>query len=240
MQPNFLLEKQVVHVWQVSLSDFFLKENELASLLTSDEVDRANRFRFPEHKKRFVIARAMLRSILSRYTHISPADIRFSYGPKGKPYLSNNSFNVQFNLSHSENMAIYAFTQEAEIGVDIQKIDEKNHEAIAKRFFSAEENRALNELPQLERARAFCRLWACKEALIKAAGEGLYVPLEDFTVSLKEQNQLITLTHGQQPIEYYLEIFSSHSDYQSAFATNQIVKEVFYYTLNDANEYLVI
>lgn len=225
MSLNFSIKNHTIHLWRAHLAELSVLENPLLMTLSPDEIQRANRFHFPHHRLRFILARGILRQILSLYTQIPPDEIMFNYGPRGKPALQNHELKLQFNLSHSEDFAVYALTHAMEVGVDIQKREEKYNEAIAERFFSQKEYADLHQLPESEQALGFCRLWACKEALIKVVGEGLYVPLGNFSVSLQEKSQWVTLTHEQHTQKYYLENFFMHSDYQSAFATDQIVNE---------------
>lgn len=222
---NFFLSSQTIDLWRVLLTDLSSQEERFLALLSPDEVQRANRFRFPQHRTRFILARGILREILSLYTGTQPKEIVFEYGPRGKPYLKDNHFDLQFNVSHSDDVAVYAITQHAEVGVDIQKVEEGHHESVAKRFFSEEENKQLQQLPEHERAQGFCQLWASKEALIKAVGEGLYVPLGDFSVALHEKSQWITLTHEQRTQKFYLENVTTFPGYKAAFAISQTIQE---------------
>lgn len=226
MKQIFSIEDHNVHLWHIVLSELITREQYFLTLLNPEELQRANRFRFPQHRQRFIIARGMLREILSTYTQISPQDIIFSYGPRGKPYLSGSHAHLQFNVSHSDDVAVYALTQNVEIGVDIQKIEDKFNDSVAKRFFSQQEYADLMQLSAAERPTAFCYLWACKEALIKAVGEGLYVPLGNFSVSLQDKSQWVSLTHADKTEKYFLQNFPVHDDYQCVFATAQTVEKI--------------
>lgn len=227
-KTKFLIENNSVHLWRASLIDLIPHEEKYLKLLNEDELQRAHRFHFQQHRQRFAIARGILREILSLYTDIKPKDIIFHYGPRGKPYLSHHS-KLQFNVSHSEDAAVYALTINAEIGVDIQKIENKFQDGVAKRFFSDSEYEALQKLPDQDRPTAFYRIWAGKEALIKAVGEGLYVSLGDFSVSLNEKSQWILISHEQHSDRYYLENFDAYTDYCSAFATAQKIEKICYW-----------
>lgn len=222
---SILIENNIVHLWRAKLSEF--TEEKYFNLLSPDEAQRANRFRFPKHRRRFAITRGILREILSKYVAISPEQITFTYGQRGKPYLENNL--LYFNISHSEEVAVYALTKEIEIGVDVQKIEEKYPDDVAKRFFTNDEYEALNRMPELNRAEAFCQLWAAKEAVIKAVGEGLYVPLGNFSIDLDKKSQWVLLTHEQHTGKYYVESFIPYKDYPAAFATHEIVTEKKYW-----------
>jgi len=225
VSSDFSLSSQAIDLWRVLLTDLVSQEDRFLVLLSPDEVQRANRFRFPHHRTRFILARGILREIIGLYTGQPPKEIVFEYGPRGKPYLKDNHLDLQFNVSHSEDVAVYVITHHAEVGVDIQKIEEGHHATVAKRFFSEEENKQLQQLPEHERAQGFCQLWASKEALIKAVGEGLYVPLGDFSVALHEESQWITLTHEQRTQTFYLEHVATFPGYKAALAMSQAIQE---------------
>lgn len=229
MKFNFTIDAHSIHLWRVVLKDLVAQEKELLSLLSPDEVQRAERFRFDIHRLRYLTARAMLRKILSLYTGIAAEKIIFSYGQRGKPYLRDNPLNLQFNLSHSEDMAVYALTRQDEIGVDIEKISASYKEGVAERFFSKQEYLQLTQLSKQDQIVGFYRLWSRKEAVIKALGEGLFAPLADFSVSAQEKIETLVLTHAQKEYSYHLESFNVHPDYQAAFATSQKVETIFYW-----------
>lgn len=127
-----------------------------------------------------------MREILSRYTGIAAKDLRFSYGPKGKPEFAGGleESGIKFNLSHSSEFALLAVTQGLTVGVDLEWIKpDFATDDIAERFFSATEVQTLQSLPAAHQAEAFFSCWTRKEAYIKALGEGLSVPLESFAVA---------------------------------------------------------
>ncbi len=223
------LKNHIVHLWRAQLTDFLSAEEEFLRLLNPDELQRAYRFHFPQHRQRFAIARGILRKLLSQYTGIAARVIQFELGPHGKPYLSDNPMHLQFNVSHSDDVAVYALTIEVEIGVDVQKKETEFEQGVAKRFFSTNEYEQIMSLPEEERAHAFYQLWASKEALIKAVGGGLFVPLDKFSVDLHKQTQWIEVTHEQQMGNYFLANVDSFSGYCSALATAQNVEEILYF-----------
>jgi len=174
-----------VHVWLVSLDQLHVRQ--LTQMLSEEELARANRFHFHRDKERFIVCRGVLRKILSSYSCVEPCRLRICYGPYGKPYLEGGyeKDKLQFNLSHSRGLALYAFTRGSQIGVDleyIRRMTDFHH--IAARFFSQSENSALNTLPESQRQEAFFNCWTRKEAYIKAIGNGLMHPLNSFDVSL--------------------------------------------------------
>lgn len=219
MDKHVSINKNEIHLWRIALQDFITEESSLMTLLSADEVERAHRFKFDIHRQRFVAARANLRRVLSAYTQVVPQDISFIYGAQGKPFLQNNPLQLQFNVSHSDDMAVIAVTIESEIGVDIEKIEPGFKEGVASRFFSVDENTELKLLSGDAQVAAFYRIWSKKEALIKALGEGLFAPLDKFTVSASLLNETISIVHEDTVVPYYIESFFVHVDYAAAFAT---------------------
>ncbi len=232
MQKILKIEAHSVHLWQAFVPDLLAQLPKLTLILNESEIARANRFHFELHRVRYIISRAVLRYILSFYTAIPAKDIIFKLGHRGKPYLAENAIDLQFNVSHSEDMVVYALTTQAEIGIDIEKMESHYHQGVAERFFSPKEYGEWMALPDEKKMSAFYRVWASKEAIIKALGEGLYAPLSDFSVNLFEDVQTISLGHLNKQQHFYLENFSVNPDYQSAFATPQPVNNIVYWDWN--------
>ena len=156
-------------------------------MLTVDERQRAERYIFERDRTHFVVARGLLRVLLGRYLRQEPQYLRFTYGPHGKPALATDTGGgaLGFNVSHSHGLALYAVTRGREVGVDVERIrPEVAQEKIAERFFSPREVTVLRALPTPLQAAAFFACWTRKEAYIKAKGEGLALPLDQFDVSL--------------------------------------------------------
>ena len=169
-----------IDLWLWPLSVTQDRQNDLSALLSPDEIDRANRFVKQRHSIAYRIGRGRMREILSEYVGLPAADLRFSYNPQGKPSLPGGP---QFNLSHSGGWAALAVTEMARIGVDIERFREVE-DGVAKRFFSDAENGYLSELNGKDWRDGFFRCWTRKEAVIKACGPGLSMPLDSFDVTL--------------------------------------------------------
>jgi len=183
---DLILADNEVHVWRAQLELPSSQVQRLRGILTDDELDRANRFSFEIDRQRFIAARGTLRSILSRYITIYPSHLRFYYNQYGKPFLAPefSSYLLNFNLSHSGSMALYAITRNMEIGVDVERVrSDFEYEEIAKRFFSVNEVAILRTIPTEKKLEAFYNCWTRKEAYIKAHGKGLSLPLDSFDVS---------------------------------------------------------
>ena len=173
----------VIDIWLVDLDQPQERYKELSGWLSPDERARAGRFYQSQHAHRWTVAHGALRGILARYTETAPKTIDFHIGTNGKPSLQNNQ--VEFNLSHSGSRAVVGVTTRAPLGVDIEHLRKINDmAAVAQRFFSPTEQRALLNLPAELRREGFFNCWTRKEAFIKATGEGLQRPLDSFDVSL--------------------------------------------------------
>jgi 4'-phosphopantetheinyl transferase len=169
------LEDQV-HVWKASLQR---SPSELAALratLSPDEQQRADRFRFPVHQQRFIAGRGILRSLLGQYLKCDPARVQFHYGAQGKPELvvAEDQPKLQFNLAHSEDLAVYAIARTYPVGIDLEKIREiEDLPQLTQRWFSVEEHAAIQAVPVTEQPMTFFQYWTCKEAVLKARGQGV-------------------------------------------------------------------
>ncbi|HEY9863279.1 MAG TPA: 4'-phosphopantetheinyl transferase superfamily protein [Candidatus Obscuribacterales bacterium] len=170
---SFKLYYKTVHIWQTNLTGSPEYLEFYQSILADPELKRVRQFKFPRDQQAFMIARGILRIILSHYLNLSPEQIKFKYSSKGKPSLDQDPPPLHFNLSHTNGKAIYAIAMEENIGIDIEYIREIEVISLAKRFFCESEYRWLNSLDSEAQYAAFFRLWTCKEAYLKATGEGL-------------------------------------------------------------------
>ena len=181
-----MLESGEVHVWRVESDLSAVRIADLGKTLAPDERIRADRYKFQKDHDHFIVARAALREILSRYLHESPGRLRFDYDLFGKPSLAGgNGDGLRFNVSHSHEIVLIAVTRGRDIGVDIEKIrPDMPTVDIAERFFSRLEVGALRALSTDQQAEGFFNGWTRKEAYLKARGKGLSMPLDQFVVSL--------------------------------------------------------
>ena len=184
---RLILPNDEVHVWRVQLDLPSTDIQTLLQTLGKDESERVGRYHFERDRQRFIARRGWLRLLLGRYLDRDPVELRFVYNSYGKPALAPvpGASALNFNLSHSAGLALCAFVREREVGVDIEQVHaDFEHEQIAERFFSPYERSVLHSLPPEEKAAAFFACWTRKEAFIKAHGEGLSLPLDQFDVSL--------------------------------------------------------
>jgi 4'-phosphopantetheinyl transferase len=198
------LEGGAVHVWRAALDAPGRSVASLSALLTRDEQERAAAFRFERDRRRWTVGRGLLRVILGRYLRVAPDQVPLRYGSHGKPGLvaTPGAACVRFNLSHSSGLALYAVTRDRAIGVDVERVQaDFPCDAVARQFFSPRENRLLRELTGRERMEGFFRHWTCREAYLKATGQGLSLSLEDFDVSLSPGGGAATLNVRGAPHE---------------------------------------
>lgn len=212
-----------VHVWLASLNRPAEYVALLEKTLSCDERMRAERFHFDRDRRRFILGRGFLRAILGRYLACKPDQLQFRYGAYGKPYLSAEwqSCAIQFNLSHADELALFALTSKREIGIDVEIVQPVPQlEAIAARFFSKNEYASILSLPEKLRTERFYQFWTCKEAFIKALGNGLSHPLDQFEVSLVpgKANKLILDDCPQETGRWSLTTLKPSPGYLAALA----------------------
>ena len=217
-----------MHLWRAWLRASDVHLAHLRAQLNAEELGRVDRFIFPEHRRRFLIARVALRGILARYVGRAPGELGFETAPGGKPYLAANHVgtdmvdkmgtqnfpresivspfypplypgDIQFNMTHSADLMLLAVTVRRELGVDVEQVrDRVACDRLAKRYFAPDEVEELNSLPEGERRAAFFRCWTRKEAYIKAVGKGLALPLRSFFVPVRPGATML-ITSAEEP-----------------------------------------
>jgi len=164
-----------------------------SGLMTPEERARGQRFHFERHRQQFLVARALVRTTLSRYTGTAPEQWRFSVNHYGRPEIESPTglAQLRFNLSHTGGIAVLAVVLESDIGVDVEDTSRARPSVeLANRYFSKSEAAALRELPPALQPGRFLEYWTLKEAYIKARGMGLSIPLEQFSFHLEDNGPL--------------------------------------------------
>ena len=161
-----------IDVWSWRLGASEPQLARLIRLLSPDELGRAKRLAFAEHRTRFIVGRARLRQILARYLLMRPEAIRFNYGTHGKPLLSRYRKAPSFNLTHSGPLAALALSRCGAVGIDLEQLRPVGAE-ISLRFFTEGEKAVLAQLSGRHWLDAFYKCWTRKEAVLKADGKGL-------------------------------------------------------------------
>ncbi len=203
VSPVLLLQDQV-HLWRASLEVSPSTLQTLFTALSKDERERAARFRFSRDQQHFIVAHGILRKLLACYLQIDTSSLFFVKNAYGKPALDPafHSADLHFNLSHSQDIALFAFSYRRELGVDVEYMrKEVEYDQLARFCFSAYEQQILSSLVGSMKEEAFFNCWTRKEAYIKARGLGLSLPLALFDVSLLPLEPARLLESRESPDE---------------------------------------
>jgi 4'-phosphopantetheinyl transferase len=187
------LDDDEAHVWLVHAGAENLPLERLHDSLVEDEQQRAARFHFDKHRRLYIAAHAALRSILSTYLNIRPNEIELLSGEHGKPALATavGSSGLEFNLSHSNELALVAVARACALGVDVEYAARNlDFPEIARRFFTPAEVATLFNLPEPLQRLAFFKCWTSKEAFLKAKGTGLSGALDEVEIALSTTQQV--------------------------------------------------
>ena len=195
-----------------------------AALLSDAERHRARRFAFDRDSSRFILARAHLRELLAVRLGVRAEAVEFEYGAHGKPALSRRfaDSDLYFNVSHCDDVAAYAFSCGHAIGIDVEAVREiGDADAIAAHHFSRRENATYRSLDPSERPLGFFNCWTRKEAVVKALGEGLSMPLDGFDVTLApgEPAKVLRIANTPGNSGWYLESLCPAVGYVVAIAS---------------------
>jgi 4'-phosphopantetheinyl transferase len=160
-----------VTVWWGGLDRY--DADRFESLLSPDERDRAESFRFTRDRSRYVVARGLLRTLLGERLGVGPERVEFAYGEHGKPRLAGED-RLRFNLAHSGDVLALALCEGREIGIDVEaQREDLFAEGIARRYLPAYAALEIERRPEADRTREFFRAWVRQEAYAKCRGGGL-------------------------------------------------------------------
>ena len=182
------LSDSEIHVWKASLDVPHRQLEAFARTLGSDEQERIARLRFEPDRFRATASRGLLRHVLAGYAGTPPAELRFAYGPAGKPELLGAAGRrpLSFNTAHSGDLLLVAVGRAPSMGIDVERIRPvPRWEHVGRRVFSGEEMRRIEALPGEARDEAFITCWTRKEACVKAIGGGVWSAFGRFEVSLE-------------------------------------------------------
>ena len=230
---DLTLERGQVQVW---LAQVRAEEHELdrsTELLCLPETARAARFHSPQHRDRYIFARAGLRRLLGGYLGCWPGAVKIEVAPSGKPFteMRLNGLTLDFNISHSEDTILYGFALERALGIDLERVRlMPEMHAIAASYFSPAERAILGFASPEDALRLFYRFWTRKEAYLKALGEGLSERLPQIDSSvLAQPAHAMTLFQpcGEQDTRrFFLQDLSPAPDFSAALVTESRPTEV--------------
>lgn len=215
-----------VDIWWVNQAISTRQVNEFLMCLSADEQIRAHSFYFKKDKRDYIASRYALRHILSHYLPVQARELQFSYSAFEKPMLEEA--NVYFNVSHSFSKAIVAIAK-MPIGIDIEwSLREVELDQLAQRFFSKKEAAEFLKLQQHEKQRNFFYIWTKKEAVIKAIGEGLSYPLDQFHVAIHPEKDNIIFEDPAMEMEHWTvkTLTVPHHEFVAAMAVMGEVNKV--------------
>ncbi len=229
---NYILEQKSLHIWSLSLDEEL--PNAYGQHLSSEEREKANRFRFAKDRDMYIFSHGVLRILLSRYLKCNPNEISYESGACGKPYLKANS-KLRFNLSHAGKMAVIALVEDVEIGVDVEKISSSiDILEVAPTVYCLPELKNLSALRAKDKKLLyFFELWTRKEAFIKGTGYGFSMPVSLTDVSvLSEQvaflSKEIKVPEGFD--KWLVQSFKTTTGYKAAVAFNEPLQDIQQFT----------
>lgn len=195
------LEDSEVHIWRLE-PEPLVDLSRYSDLLSSDEQQRAARFRFAHLTRNFIVDHGRMRLILGAYAEVAPRDLVFTFNEFGKPELANDSASLRFNLSHTNGLSLLAVCRDSPVGIDVEAVRRMNDwRDIAQSHFSQSEIAELQGTTEFDQQNAFFRCWTRKEAFLKAHGRGLSIPLDSFAVSLDREGTPALLECNWDPEE---------------------------------------
>lgn len=214
-----------VQVWKLCEATEQNIQRDLKGLLSADELARAASFRFQEDRDRFVASRGILRILIGSYLECEPGQLHFRYSEKGKPQLPSAP-ELRFNVAHSGGVIVWAFARGRRVGIDVEEIrTDFSTQEIAERFFSPVERQALRALPSSRRHEAFFQCWTRKEAFVKATGDGLSLPLDQFDVALvpgKRAQLITTRPDAKESRRWSMHHLDVHPNYAAALVIERL------------------
>lgn len=222
------LAPDTIHIWLLDISYLYGLTHQHTALNTLEQ-NRAGRLIHTHKQHNYIATRSTLRYLLSEYLQQPPHALTLTTTSHGKPIVPEAPY-LHFNVSHSANMVAYAFTQQYQLGIDIEKISPIDTLALAQRYFHDSEYKKLQMIPTHQRINIFYGMWTQKEAIYKANGHGLRLPLNSFIVS-GENNYPEMIEY--QSLQWWLLPTPSPAGYRTALACCKLIKKIHYYNQAD-------
>lgn len=175
------LPEHQVSVFYGNISDF--QVDNLLPVLSEKEIARSEEYHLPSDKQNYIVSRAILKRLLSRFSSVDESKIELDYNRNGKPFLPGNS-DLQFNSSHSGDAFAIAFTIGNETGIDIENLNRiPNIQALERMLFTSAELKLFQTLQPNLKQKIFINSWTRKEAVLKASGDGLTRAMNELEVA---------------------------------------------------------
>ena len=201
-----------VAIWGVDISEMGYDDDQYSRLLLKEELVKINRLKNKQSRLTSVVARSGLRILSGVYLNKDPKKIIFKKLHNGKPIIDSHKF--YFNLSHSVNWIVWAFSISGKVGVDLEYVrNNVMYEKIAERYFHRCERQKLNQFNDPK--RLFFDIWAAKESLVKASGKGVFAGMKDITIPIDHDGIPPNLRVG----DFYLKKVEAGSRYACSLAS---------------------
>jgi 4'-phosphopantetheinyl transferase len=224
-----------IHLW-LALYDEIADATLLAAfreLLSAAEREQEPRFYFADDRRRYLVTRALVRTVLSRYLPVSPRKWVFATNAYGRPEIANavaDRAQLSFNISHTRSLIVLGVTSRGALGVDVENFAARKVSLeIADRFFSPQEVAALARVPQQRQQYRFFEYWTFKEAYIKARGMGLSLPLDKFGFRFPTHTAVNIEIHPQlqdDPARWRFWQFQLRSQYLVAVCAERVCEQL--------------
>ena len=210
-----------VHIWSAVLDQPKTVIDGYYSILSDYEREMVNKYKSEELKNRQIISKGVLRVLIAKYTNFSPNEINLYYNEFGKPFVSGDSDgnNLFFNLSHSDNIAVFIFSKNWNVGIDVERVKElADMESVVNLCFSESEKKWFGKIQSAKKKEIFYKIWTSKEAYIKAIGKGLSFSPNRISLVQKTDNELfINEINGDKDYSRWkLITFKPHPDFISS------------------------
>jgi 4'-phosphopantetheinyl transferase len=229
------LDLDSIHLWCTFFSEIrdaaLLRE--YARLLSEAEQQRRSRFVYTRDQQRYLVTRALVRTVLSRYTEIAPADLTFATNAYGRPHIANqhpHAMDISFSISHTSSLIVLGIAHRRALGVDTENACTRQAPVeIAEQFFAPHEVAALYALPREHQQRRFFEYWTLKESYVKARAMGLSLPLDTFSFQFVGDRRIaisIDTDERDSPSQWLLWQFSLASEYLIAVCAERSRSDV--------------
>ena len=237
---NTLIRNQLVneiHIWSANLEQPEAIIEGYYSILSDNEKKKVDKYKTEGLRNRHIISKGLLRILIAKYMNYSPNEIIFYFNEFGKPSISPDSegTNLFFNLSHSDNIAVFVFSGNREVGIDVEKVKElADMEGVVDLCFSESEKKWFSKLPSAKKEEMFYKIWTCKEAYIKAIGKGLSFSPNRITLDRKDDDELfIKEINGDEDFNRWkLITFKLHYDFISSVVVENHDFSIEHFRLN--------
>jgi len=203
MDSNIQLASTEIHVW-LTFPDAITDERLLSAyrgLLNAMEQREELRFYWPRDRHRYLVSRALLRTVLSRYASIGPKDWSFSTSAYGRPEIANTHATdggLSFSVSHTQGLIALAVANNRTLGIDVEHLAASDASiTLAHHFFSSDEVAAVHDVPHQQQQLRFFEYWTLKEAYVKARGMGFSIPLESFSIRFPDDHSVNLVSNAK-------------------------------------------